>query len=147
MKNKIKLLLILIVALNSCQTIKDGLTGQKQNNSDEFLVTKKNRLEIPPDFDQLPVPKNDKENINQSEEIDKEVENLYKNSVDAIGKNGTVKIKLYENKKSVIIDFIDNGIGIKKSNFSKIFKPGYTTKKRANATASITIYSQKYFFV
>jgi len=58
------------------------------------------------------------------------IENLYKNSVDAIGKNGTVKIKLYENKKSVIIDFIDNGIGIKKSNFSKIFKPGYTTKKR-----------------
>ena len=55
-KNKIKLLLFLIVVLNSCQTIKDGLTGQKQNNSDEFLVTKKNRLEIPPDFDKLPTP-------------------------------------------------------------------------------------------
>ena len=80
MKNKIKLLLLLIVALNSCQTIKDGLTGNKQNNSDEFLVTKKNPLELPPDFDQLPVPKRDKENINQSEQIDEEIESLFKNS-------------------------------------------------------------------
>ena len=58
------------------------------------------------------------------------IENLYKNSIDAIGKNGTVKIKLYEDKDSVIIDFIDDGIGINKSDFSKIFKPGFTTKER-----------------
>ena len=80
MKNKIKLLLLLIVALNSCQTIKDGLTGKKQNNSDEFLVTKKNRLEIPPDFNELPIPKKNQENINQSKQIDEEIENLFKNS-------------------------------------------------------------------
>ena len=59
-ENKIKLLLLLIILLNSCQTIKDGLTGQKQNNSDEFLVKKKNRLEMPPDFDKLPTPKKEK---------------------------------------------------------------------------------------
>ena len=58
------------------------------------------------------------------------IENLYKNSIDAIGKNGTVEIKLYEDKDSVIIDFIDDGIGINKSDFSKIFKPGFTTKER-----------------
>tara|TARA_Y100001934_G_scaffold90859_1_gene112490 strand:- start:3915 stop:5081 length:1167 start_codon:yes stop_codon:yes gene_type:complete len=58
------------------------------------------------------------------------IENLYKNSIDAIGKNGTVEIKLYEDKDSVIIDFIDDGIGINKSDFSKIFKPGFTTKQR-----------------
>ena len=58
------------------------------------------------------------------------IENLYKNSIDAIGKNGNVEIKLYEDKDSVIIDFIDNGIGINKSDFSKIFKPGFTTKQR-----------------
>ena len=81
-ENKIKLLLLLIILLNSCQTIKDGLTGNKQNNSDEFLVKKKNPLELPPDFDQLPVPKRDKENINQSEQIDKEVENLFKKSLE-----------------------------------------------------------------
>ena len=80
MKIKIKLLLLLIILLNSCQTIKDGLTGTKQNNSDEFLVQKKNPLELPPDFNKLPVPKKDTENINQSEEIDEEIENLFKNS-------------------------------------------------------------------
>ena len=58
------------------------------------------------------------------------IENLYKNSIDAIGKNGNVEIKLYEDKDSVIIDFIDDGIGINKSDFSKIFKPGFTTKER-----------------
>ena len=79
-KNKIKLLLLLLILLSSCQAVKDGLTGQKQNNSDEFLVTKKNRLEIPPDFDKLPIPKKDKKDINQSEQIDEEIENLFKNS-------------------------------------------------------------------
>ena len=80
MKNKIKLLLLLLILLTSCQAVKDGLTGKKRNNSDEFLVEKKNPLELPPDFNQLPVPKKDKENINQSEKIDEEIEDLFKNS-------------------------------------------------------------------
>ena len=78
MKNKIKLLLFLLILLNSCQSIKDGLSGAKQENSDEFLVEKKNPLEIPPDFEKLPVPKKDKKNINQSEQIEEEIENLFK---------------------------------------------------------------------
>ena len=80
MKNKIKLLLSLLILLTSCQALKDGLTGKKRDNSDEFLVEKKNPLELPPDFNQLPVPKKDKENINQSEKIDEEIEDLFKNS-------------------------------------------------------------------
>ena len=80
MKNKIKLLLFLLILLNSCQSIKDGLSGAKQENSDEFLVEKKNPLELPPDFDQLPVPNKNKKNISQSEQIDEEIENLFKNS-------------------------------------------------------------------
>ena len=80
MKNKIKLLLLLLILLTSCQALKDGLTGKKRDNSDEFLVEKKNPLELPPDFNQLPVPKKDKENINQSEKIDEEIEDLFKNS-------------------------------------------------------------------
>ena len=82
MKIKIKLLLLLLVLITSCQTIKDGLTGKKNDNSDEFLVKKKNPLELPPDFNELPVPKKDKENTNQSEEIDEEIENLFNNSAE-----------------------------------------------------------------
>ena len=62
-KNKIKLLLLLLILLSSCQAVKDGLTGKKNNNSDEFLVKKKNPLELPPDFDELPAPKKNEENI------------------------------------------------------------------------------------
>ena len=82
MKNKIKLLLLLFILLSSCQALQDGLTGKKQDNSDEFLVTKKNRLEIPPDFDKLPVPKKNKEDNNQSQKIDEEIENLFNNSAE-----------------------------------------------------------------
>ena len=40
----------------SCQTIKNAVTGVKQETSDEFLVQKKHPLVLPPDFTELPVP-------------------------------------------------------------------------------------------
>ena len=40
----------------SCQSIKNAVSGVKQENSDEFLVQKKNTLVLPPDFTDLPVP-------------------------------------------------------------------------------------------
>ena len=40
----------------SCQTLKNAVSGVKQENSDEFLVQKKNPLVLPPDFTDLPVP-------------------------------------------------------------------------------------------
>ena len=46
----------LILLLNSCQTARDGLTGVKKDNTDEFLVEKKNPLVLPPEFDELPKP-------------------------------------------------------------------------------------------
>ena len=62
MKNiKIILLIGLLVMANSCQDIKQGLTGEKKNNSDEFLVKKKNKLILPPDFEKLPKPTNEVE--------------------------------------------------------------------------------------
>ena len=37
-------------------SVKRGLTGQKQNSTDEFLVEKKDPLVLPPNFEDLPVP-------------------------------------------------------------------------------------------
>ncbi len=91
-KNKIKLLLLLLILLSSCQAVKDGLTGKKNNNSDEFLVKKKNPLEVPPDFDELPVPEKNAENINQSMEIDEEIENLFKTSDEIESSNNAADI-------------------------------------------------------
>ena len=56
------LLLVIPIFLNACQGIKDGLSGRKSENSDEFLVKKKNALVVPPDFMKLPKP--DSENLN-----------------------------------------------------------------------------------
>jgi hypothetical protein len=58
------------------------------------------------------------------------VENLCKNSVDAMEGNGTIKISVGEQFKQVFIDFEDSGKGIPKNRQKTIFKPGYTTKLR-----------------
>ena len=57
MMKKFNILLILFVFLfASCQSIKDGLSGRKNENSDEFLVQKKNPLVTPPNYMELPSP-------------------------------------------------------------------------------------------
>ena len=71
------LCILCLLFIYSCQSVKDGLTGKKRENSDEFLVIKKNPLEIPPDFNDLPVPKSERIE-NQSEAIDEDIENLIK---------------------------------------------------------------------
>ena len=68
--NNIILILVIALAGLSCQSIKDGLSGNKSENSDEFLVQKKSPLVLPPKFLELPQPKNkdDDENITLSEQ-------------------------------------------------------------------------------
>ena len=58
------------------------------------------------------------------------IENLCKNSIDALGKKGNILIKIHNNHKKLIIDIIDDGIGIKSGEFNNIFKPGVSTKSR-----------------
>ena len=49
--NRIRIIFFIVIPLflASCQSIKDGLSGKKSENSDEFLVQKKNPLVLPPD--------------------------------------------------------------------------------------------------
>ena len=51
----------LILFLYSCSTIKEGFKNQKKSSSDEFLVEKKSPLVMPPDYNDLPVPDQNKE--------------------------------------------------------------------------------------
>ena len=48
------------IILSSCGTIRDGFSNQKKNNSDEFLVEKKSPLVMPPDYNELPIPNDEK---------------------------------------------------------------------------------------
>ena len=56
------LFICIFFILLSCSTVKEGFQNNKKNNSDEFLVEKKSPLVMPPDFDELPIPSNNNEN-------------------------------------------------------------------------------------
>jgi len=59
------------------------------------------------------------------------IENLVRNSVDAIENNsGIISIDVTQTEKDVMIEVTDNGKGIPKSKFKTVFQPGFTTKKR-----------------
>lgn len=58
------------------------------------------------------------------------IENLIKNAIDAMEGKGEIKLHISENDKNVFIKISDNGKGIPKKMFKKIFLPGFTTKKR-----------------
>jgi hypothetical protein len=57
------------------------------------------------------------------------IENVCKNAVDAITGDGVINIRISENEQAALVDISDNGKGIPKSAYKRIFKPGYTTKK------------------
>ena len=58
------------------------------------------------------------------------VENVLKNSIDAMEGSGEITIRISDNEKNALIDISDTGKGIPKSLFKKIFNPGFTTKHR-----------------
>ncbi|MEO6731547.1 MAG: HAMP domain-containing sensor histidine kinase [Ferruginibacter sp.] len=58
------------------------------------------------------------------------IENLLKNALDSMEGKGSIQIKIKKETTGINIDVKDSGKGISKQNISKIFKPGFTTKKR-----------------
>ncbi|MDA3890501.1 MAG: HAMP domain-containing sensor histidine kinase [Salinivirgaceae bacterium] len=58
------------------------------------------------------------------------IENLIKNSVDAMEGKGTIKVYLVETDKDATIEITDSGKGMPKSIQKTIFSPGYTSKER-----------------
>lgn len=60
------------------------------------------------------------------------IENLLKNSVNAIEGEGEIRVNISENiaKEEIFIDISDTGKGIPRSNWETIFQPGYTTRQR-----------------
>ena len=58
------------------------------------------------------------------------VENLMKNSLDALQGHGSIDVRISSDDKNVMIDVKDTGKGIPKGNWKRIFEPGFTTKTR-----------------
>jgi len=74
---KILSVILSLILLNSCTGFSDAIQGKKRSeNSDEFLVQKKNPLTAPPDMDELPVPSDqegtsDEISVDDTDEIKK----------------------------------------------------------------------------
>ena len=70
-------------------------------------------------------------NANISEPLfDWVVENLLKNALDAMDGKGTIGLSIQRIDGNVQVDISDTGKGIARQNYQKVFKPGFTTKKR-----------------
>ena len=67
--------MMLIFLVTSCAdtwgNVKRGLTGAKQQSTDEFLVQKKDPLILPPDFDSLPSPSDKEEAMEEMSSFEK----------------------------------------------------------------------------
>lgn len=65
-------ILSILIAVTGCKSIKENLTMKKENSTEEFLIQKKNPLVMPPEFNELPKPRNSKQESDedQDEKID-----------------------------------------------------------------------------
>ena len=66
-KIRLFLFLSLIIFLTSCGTVNEGFSSGKKNSNDEFLVKKKSPLVMPPNYNDLPIPKENMINSNNDE--------------------------------------------------------------------------------
>ena len=58
------------------------------------------------------------------------IENLLKNALDAMEGKGSITVNIQDHDKEILVDVTDTGKGIAARNLQKVFKPGFTTKKR-----------------
>ena len=72
---------LILLFLNSCGTVVEGLGGSKKKGSDEFLVEKKSPLVLPPSFGELPEPgKVPEENIISDKKDTSDIEDIINQS-------------------------------------------------------------------
>ena len=131
---------LILLFLNSCGTIAEGLGGGKKQGSDEFLVEKKSPLVLPPSFGELPEPgKEPEENIildkkdtlgiediiNQSSSTSTSEKSIdSKNSIEQsiIKKINEKKIKLEEDTEIDLDEIIEKNEKLEKRGFFKRLK-------------------------
>tara|TARA_Y100000591_G_C21768641_1_gene664302 strand:+ start:746 stop:1099 length:354 start_codon:yes stop_codon:yes gene_type:complete len=96
--------MIIFFSLTSCQSIKDGLSGRKSENSDEFLVQKKNPLVMPPDFMKLPKP----DDISKMEESSIEKQTDIKNILNLEKSENKLSESKFGNAEEFVLENIKN---------------------------------------
>ena len=101
---KLIIYLLFLIFLSACQATREGFTLKKKENSDEFLVEKKNPLVLPPEFSELPQPGNTNiSNENEDESFESKIlSNENSDQVDSsvTGTNSTEDFILKNIKKN-----------------------------------------------
>ena len=100
---KLFILITIATILSSCGTVKEGFTNQKKNSSDEFLVKKKLPLVMPPDYNELPIPK--EENVGEQKD-NNEIKLLISKNKNKIAEN--IEIEKDKNLENSLLKKIKN---------------------------------------
>ncbi|MDC1079998.1 DUF3035 domain-containing protein [Candidatus Pelagibacter sp.] len=100
--NRILVIITLSLFISGCNSVKKAFDPQRKNSSEEFLVEKKSPLSMPPEFNELPAPSNEK--------IDKDTQI---NNIESLitEKNSNEKLEIIESDKDfeqLILDKIKN---------------------------------------
>ncbi|MEE8383770.1 MAG: ATP-binding protein, partial [Nitrosopumilus sp.] len=100
----------------------------------EFLVNEiiKNsidKINVPDDVEII-VSKNKIKMNCDVEKIDAVFINILVNSIQAMHKGGKIEILIKEKDNLVVLEFIDNGVGISDADLDKVFEPLFTTKQK-----------------
>ena len=114
--NKIITIILSAFLLYSCQGAADALQGKKRSeNSDEFLVEKKNPLTQPPDYNELPVPVGQKQ-----EQFNEDNDSEIKKILDISQNEECVTQDISQNEECVTQSNTDANISLEKSILEKI---------------------------
>ena len=83
---------LILLFLNSCGTIAEGLGGSKKKGNQEFLVEKKSPLVLPPSFGELPEPgKQVNENKKSNNENNLSIKEIITQKSSADGDSKSIK--------------------------------------------------------
>ena len=92
-----------LIFLMSCGTVKNAFDNSKKKSTDEFLVEKKSPLVMPPDFNELPIPKEQEE---KSDVKENEFKTLI--SKENVEKKNNNNKNVNENLEESLLDKIKN---------------------------------------
>ena len=74
--NQFIFIFLTFMFLNGCTAVQEGFSSNKKTGSDAFLVEKKAPLVMPPNYEELPIPKQDNGEIEEkSDNIKKLISN------------------------------------------------------------------------
>ena len=111
---------LIILFLNSCGTVAEGLGGSKKKGSDEFLVEKKSPLVLPPSFGELPEPgKESDENIISDKKGTSDIEDIINQSYSTSTSSPTNSSEKSDHTKNSIEQSIIEKINEKKVNLKE----------------------------